>query len=128
MGFFGGRGEERKVARWVELGVSVFFFFGRTLAFDDLPCSFCPGDCPVLLVISSQRREVAPHWEYIFPAVTNCIGPSCGTQALKNVSYPAQVCGDGRAERCNAFVHPSIHPSVHPCVCDARRSSPSRAK
>ena len=49
----------------------------------------------LLLVLITSRRDPsakkAPFWRYWKPAVTNSIGPACGFQALKNISYPAQV-------------------------------------
>ncbi|CAG9461760.1 unnamed protein product [Pedinophyceae sp. YPF-701] len=37
------------------------------------------------------KSGLPPLTAYLRPALTNSIGPSCGIQALKNVSYPAQV-------------------------------------
>ena len=46
-----------------------------------------------LLLIFPPARDskVAPITAYWLPGVTNSVGPACGFQALKNISYPAQV-------------------------------------
>jgi hypothetical protein len=42
---------------------------------------------------SKQQAQALPPWTvYWRPALTNSIGPACGLIALKNISYPAQVC------------------------------------
>lgn len=41
---------------------------------------------------SEPGAEYPPFTAYWKPAVTNCVGPACGLQALKYISYPAQVC------------------------------------
>ena len=38
-----------------------------------------------------KDAKLAPFTAYWKPAVTNSIGPACGFEALKNISYPAQV-------------------------------------
>jgi UDP-galactose transporter B1 len=44
------------------------------------------------LLIDSRKSGDAPaFWKYWMPALTNVIGPSCGMQALRNITYPAQV-------------------------------------
>ncbi len=47
----------------------------------------------LLLVFGSGKRsaKLPPFWAYWKPGVTNSIGPACGFQALKNISYAAQV-------------------------------------
>ena len=49
----------------------------------------------VLLALPFQRSQkgakIAPWLAYWKPGVSNSIGPALGTQALKNISYPAQV-------------------------------------
>lgn len=46
----------------------------------------------LLLVIGTGRKgPVPPVWAYWKPGLTNAIGPACGYEALKNISYPAQV-------------------------------------
>ena len=42
------------------------------------PCS--PGD-----------RQVPPFTAYWRAGISNCVGPACGLQALKYISYPAQA-------------------------------------
>jgi UDP-galactose transporter B1 len=47
-----------------------------------------------LLLLIFDRKPKAQHpqlWRYAFIGITNVIGPVCGTYALKNISYPAQV-------------------------------------
>lgn len=47
----------------------------------------------VLLLIVGQKKDakLPPFWAYWKPGVTNSIGPACGFEALKSISYPAQV-------------------------------------
>lgn len=49
-----------------------------------------------LLVLPFKARrsgpQTAPWTAYWGAAVTNSVGPACGYEALKNISYPAQVC------------------------------------
>ena len=47
----------------------------------------------VLLVIVGKKEgaRLPPFWAYWKPGVTNSIGPACGFEALKSISYPAQV-------------------------------------
>ena len=40
---------------------------------------------------SEVGKEGPPFTAYWKPAITNCVGPACGLQALKYISYPAQV-------------------------------------
>jgi len=52
------------------------------------------------------RRGMPPVWAYWKPGVTNSIGPACGFEALKNISYPAQVCAvtHATAATCTAAI------------------------
>lgn len=44
------------------------------------------------LLLDSRKTADAPQfWRYWKPALTNVVGPSCGMQALRNITYPAQV-------------------------------------
>ena len=46
----------------------------------------------LLLVFPSARQKgMAPIASYWLPGLTNTAGPALGFQALKNISYPAQV-------------------------------------
>lgn len=46
----------------------------------------------LLLVIGTGRKgPMPPMWAYWKPGLTNAIGPACGYEALKNISYPAQM-------------------------------------
>lgn len=46
----------------------------------------------LLLIIGTGRKgRMPPVWAYWKPGLTNAIGPACGYEALKNISYPAQV-------------------------------------
>lgn len=45
----------------------------------------------LLLVSQGKKQGQAPFTSYWKPAVSNSIGPACGYQALRNISYPAQV-------------------------------------
>nr|ABK23266.1 unknown [Picea sitchensis] len=40
---------------------------------------------------STKSSGAAPPWKYWSPSITNTIGPALGLQALKYISYPAQV-------------------------------------
>ncbi|XP_072999713.1 UDP-galactose/UDP-glucose transporter 3-like [Typha latifolia] len=40
---------------------------------------------------SSSSKGSAPLWSYWSPSITNTIGPTMGMEALKYISYPAQV-------------------------------------
>jgi UDP-galactose transporter B1 len=40
---------------------------------------------------STKSSGTAPLWEFWSPSITNTIGPALGLQALKYISYPAQV-------------------------------------
>lgn len=47
-----------------------------------------------LLLAATRSRKSAvtpPFWAFWKPGVTNSIGPACGFEALKSISYPAQV-------------------------------------
>jgi UAA transporter family len=50
-----------------------------------------------LLMDSRSGRQFPPIRRYAIVGITNVIGPSCGMVALKNISYPAQVCHSCRA-------------------------------
>ena len=49
----------------------------------------------ILVALPFQRPQkgakIAPWLAYWKPGISNSIGPALGTQALKNISYPAQV-------------------------------------
>ncbi|EFJ14223.1 hypothetical protein SELMODRAFT_120711 [Selaginella moellendorffii] len=45
----------------------------------------------MLVLVSPKRTSQAPLWAYWSASITNSIGPACGIQALKYISYPAQV-------------------------------------
>ena len=45
----------------------------------------------VILIWNKRKERQAPLWVYWSPSITNSIGPACGIQALKYISYPAQV-------------------------------------
>lgn len=46
----------------------------------------------LMIAIWTKRSDhQAPLWLYWGPSITNSIGPACGIQALKYISYPAQV-------------------------------------
>ena len=45
--------------------------------------------------------EYPPFTAYWKPAITNCLGPACGLEALKFISYPAQA-GRAAVERAEA--------------------------
>ena len=47
----------------------------------------------LVLPFKSRRAgpQTAPWTAYWGAAVTNSVGPACGFEALKNISYPAQV-------------------------------------
>ena len=50
----------------------------------------------LLVLLTTKRRtydKLPSVWLYWKAAITNSIGPACGFEALKNISYPAQVCG-----------------------------------
>ena len=51
----------------------------------------------LLLVLVTSKKDTTskmpPIWRYWKAAITNSIGPACGFEALKNISYPAQVPG-----------------------------------
>ena len=55
-----------------------------------LPCAHRTASC-----LTHPRRqpgqEYPPFTAYWKAAVTNCVGPACGLQALKYISYPAQA-------------------------------------
>ena len=57
----------------------------------------------LLLVLLTTKREawaqLPPLWRYWKAAITNSIGPACGFEALKNISYPAQVRGSPQKKR-----------------------------
>lgn len=40
---------------------------------------------------SEAGKDGPPFTAYWKAAITNCVGPACGLQALKYISYPAQV-------------------------------------
>ncbi|KAI5084129.1 hypothetical protein GOP47_0000298 [Adiantum capillus-veneris] len=42
-------------------------------------------------ILTKKSNNQAPLWMYWSPSLTNSIGPACGIQALKYISYPAQV-------------------------------------
>ncbi len=46
-----------------------------------------------LLAVAGRKEgaNLPPVWAYWRPGVTNSIGPACGFEALKSISYPAQV-------------------------------------
>jgi hypothetical protein len=50
--------------------------------------------CAVIKLWSggSSSTGHAPLWKYSGVSVTNTIGPTMGIEALKYISYPAQVC------------------------------------
>ena len=45
----------------------------------------------LLLLFQAKKPGQAPFTAYWKPAISNSIGPACGYQALRNISYPAQV-------------------------------------
>jgi len=45
----------------------------------------------LLLFPPAKGEEVAPITAYWLPGLANSVGPALGFQALKNISYPAQV-------------------------------------
>lgn len=47
----------------------------------------------LLMAATSRRKDAVlpPFWAFWKPGVTNSIGPACGFEALKSISYPAQV-------------------------------------
>lgn len=46
----------------------------------------------IMITLWTKKRDgQAPLWLYWSPSITNTIGPACGIQALKYISYPAQV-------------------------------------
>ncbi len=45
----------------------------------------------LLLLFQSKKKGQAPFTAYWKPAISNSIGPACGYEALRNISYPAQV-------------------------------------
>lgn len=45
----------------------------------------------VLLLFQSKKNGQAPFTAYWKPSISNSIGPACGYEALRNISYPAQV-------------------------------------
>lgn len=47
----------------------------------------------LLLIFPVQGGKMAPIASYWLPGLTNSAGPALGFQALKNISYPAQVRG-----------------------------------
>lgn len=56
--------------------------------FQSIACFLWAG---LLLLIQPSKEGQAPFTSYWKPAVSNSIGPACGYQALRNISYPAQV-------------------------------------
>jgi len=44
-----------------------------------------------VIKIWSTGSRGAPWWSYWSPGITNTIGPAMGIEALKYISYPAQV-------------------------------------
>jgi solute carrier family 35 (UDP-galactose transporter), member B1 len=44
-----------------------------------------------LIFDKKSGAQLPQPWRYAFIGITNVIGPVCGTYALKNISYPAQV-------------------------------------
>ncbi len=75
-GLFGARFEQLKALNGIQ----------------SLACFLWAG----LLVLPFKSRragpQTAPWTAYWRAAVTNSVGPACGYEALKNISYPAQVC------------------------------------
>jgi hypothetical protein len=54
---------------------------------------FCCSNAVIKLWSSgSSSAGHAPLWKYWGVSVTNTIGPTMGIEALKYISYPAQVC------------------------------------
>ena len=56
----------------------------------------------LILVTHSDREGQPPITAYSKAAISNSIGPACGFEALKNISYPAQVA-------LTSFVHATVH-------------------
>lgn len=56
-------------------------------------CAACCAWAVLLWLIfeRTSRRQNPPPWSYCKIGLTNVIGPACGTYALANISYPAQV-------------------------------------
>lgn len=57
-----------------------------------------PANPARLPCLSEPGKEGPPFTAYWKAAVTNCVGPACGLQALKYISYPAQVGCLGRVD------------------------------
>ncbi|KAJ0638236.1 putative UAA transporter [Helianthus annuus] len=46
----------------------------------------------IMIKLWGRRGGHAPWWSYWSAGITNTIGPAMGIEALKYISYPAQVC------------------------------------
>lgn len=86
----------------------------------------------LLAIVGTGRKgPMPPFWAYWKPGLTNAIGPACGYEALKNISYPAQVqlsfcMPDYRHHGSNStcgtpLTPPGVAPvdsqHLHPCRC-----------
>lgn len=69
-----------------------------------------------------QHGPTPPFTAYWRAAITNCIGPACGLEALKYISYPAQArqlrfdkpsCGRCRGTLLTRLVLPPLHVDMH---------------
>ncbi|PSC72711.1 UDP-galactose UDP-glucose transporter 3 isoform A [Micractinium conductrix] len=68
--------------------------FAHLSSLNAVQCWVCFAWAALLVALFDKREpgaEYPPFTAYWKPAVTNCVGPACGLQALKYISYPAQV-------------------------------------
>lgn len=54
-------------------------------------CAVPKQACVSAACCRKEGQQQPPFTAYWKPAITNCVGPACGLQALKSISYPAQV-------------------------------------
>ena len=81
--------------------------FPHLEALNGIQSAVCFLWAAALLMIfpSKQGLKIAPISAYLRPAISNSIGPACGILALRNISYPAQVC---EAQLAPHTDHPSV--------------------
>jgi UDP-galactose transporter B1 len=89
----------RNSATNIAVETSVFFLYCRRFTFlkalngvQSIACFFWAA---ALLTLPTFRKpkgvEFAPWYTYWKPGISNSIGPALGSEALKNITYPAQV-------------------------------------
>lgn len=67
----------------------------------------------LLIFKPAYGPDLAPVTAYWLPGLTNSVGPACGYQALKNISYPAQVSASLKLP----VTHPNEHTSLVKLSC-----------